>query len=167
MRRIAFAVVFAALATPGLAQMPRPVGPPPVGAAPLTTDQVLNIAFSEIERKMIGDYYARLRTEEERRATRAPATQGRGAQARGPDQAAPPGLANREAPPPGLQSSLARHGTLPPGLAKKALPTDLDRLLPRPAYGTERTIVDGNVLLVQIGTGLILDVLENALTGTR
>ena len=156
MRRIAFALVLALFATPALAQLPRPIGAPPLGAAPLTNQQVLDIAFSEIERKMIGDYYARIRADQERQAARTQVNQGRGL-------AAPPGLAKRDALPPGLQKHLDKHGTLPPGLAKKALPNDLDRLLPRPAYGTERVIIDSDVLLVQVGTGLILDILVDAL----
>ncbi|MSO70632.1 MAG: hypothetical protein EXQ88_01210 [Alphaproteobacteria bacterium] len=134
MRTFVIAIAAVLLSAPALAQMPRPIGVPPVGAAPLTNQQVLDIAFTEIERQMIGDFYARQRAE-----------------------------AERDALPPGLQKHLDKRGTLPPGLAKKALPTDLDRLLPRPAYGSERMIVDNDVLLVQIGTGIILDILVDAL----
>jgi hypothetical protein len=159
MRKLVFVLAVLLISAPAFAQLPRPIGAPPVGAAPLTNGQILEIAFTEIERKMIGDFYARQRAEAERQAIRQPATQGRGKGG----QAMPPGLAKRDELPPGMQKRVEKRGTLPPGIAKKALPSDLNRLLPRPAYGTERIIIDTDVLLVQIGTGLVIDILVDAL----
>jgi hypothetical protein len=79
---------------------------------------------------------------------------------RGKSKQLPPGLAKRRSLPPGL----AKRQELPPGLAKRRLPTNLEsQLSPLPA-GVERAIVDNNVVLIQKGTNLILDVLENVLT---
>jgi hypothetical protein len=65
--------------------------------------------------------------------------------------------------PPGIAKKVARGGALPPGIAKRYLPQDLDVRLPPPPIGVERVIVGGDVLLVQISTGAILDMLRGAL----
>jgi hypothetical protein len=73
----------------------------------------------------------------------------------------PPGLAKRGGHlPPGLAK---RGGHLPPGLAKRALPSDLDSQLPRLPHGYERVIVDNKVLLIKSATGVILDMIEDAI----
>ena len=56
---------------------------------------------------------------------------------------------------------LERKGKLPPGLAKRELPRRLDNHLPDPWPGTERKIVGNDVVLLEKGTDLILDVLRN------
>lgn len=69
----------------------------------------------------------------------------------------PPGLAKRDELPPGL----AKMQTLPPGLSKSRLPYDLESLLPLPPPGTQRFIVGGtNVVLVDQGTGLVIDIIK-------
>lgn len=65
-------------------------------------------------------------------------------------------------PPPGIAKNLARGKPLPPGIAKQSLPGDLVRQLPPVRSGYERIIVDGRVLLVEIATQLIHDVLMDA-----
>ncbi len=63
--------------------------------------------------------------------------------------------------PPGLRRQLVTRGHLPPGLAKKALPPGLSsQLSPVPA-GYERMIAGPDVLLVEIATGLIVDILRD------
>ncbi len=52
---------------------------------------------------------------------------------------------------------------LPPGIANRYLPGNLNAQLPAPYAGTNRLIVGNDILLVQLGTGLILDVLTNVL----
>ena len=64
--------------------------------------------------------------------------------------------------PPGIAKKVARGGSLPPGIAKRYLPPDLDERLP-PRVGLERLIVGNDVLLVQVSTGAILDVIRQAL----
>ncbi len=63
--------------------------------------------------------------------------------------------------PPGIAKNLQRGKSLPPGIAKQALPISLVDLLPPPAHGYERVEVDGKILLVEIATQVIHDVLED------
>ena len=72
----------------------------------------------------------------------------------------PPGLAKRDSLPPGLQKQLDRNGRLPPGLDRKALPEELEDRLPK-RTDTERVIVDNDVVLIQKGTDLVLDVIRD------
>lgn len=63
--------------------------------------------------------------------------------------------------PPGIEKNLQRGKALPPGIAKQTLPGGLVSLLPAPPRGFERVEVDGKVLLVEIATQVIHDVLED------
>jgi Ni/Co efflux regulator RcnB len=67
--------------------------------------------------------------------------------------------------PPGIQKKLARGGTLPPGIAKQYLPDGLIKQLPPPPHGYERRIVGSDVLLVAIDTGVIADIITDAILG--
>ena len=78
----------------------------------------------------------------------------------------PPGLAKRDSLPPGLQRQLERNGRLPPGLETRDLPDDLEKALPPPPKGTERVVAGEDVVLVDTGTKIILDVLEGVLSGS-
>ena len=69
----------------------------------------------------------------------------------------------QKALPPGIEKNLARGKALPPGIAKQVLPADLSRLLPPPPSGFERIMVSGRVLLVEIATQVIHDVLEDVI----
>lgn len=75
----------------------------------------------------------------------------------------PPGLAKRDRLPPGLQRHLERNGTLPPGLQKKIqpLPGSLRRRLPRVPNGVDIVFVAGNVLLLEVRTSKILDIVAD------
>ncbi len=53
--------------------------------------------------------------------------------------------------------------SLPPGIAKRYLPSDLLSTLPAAPGGYERLIIDGKVLLVEIATQIIHDVLTDAI----
>lgn len=64
--------------------------------------------------------------------------------------------------PPGIAKNLARGKPLPPGIAKQQLPQDLVRMLPPVHAGYERVYVDGRVLLVDMATQVIHDVLMEA-----
>ena len=71
-------------------------------------------------------------------------------------------FAGASALPPGIAKKVARGGALPPGIAKKTLPGGLlSRLPARP--GQEWRVVGTDVLIVEIATGVIVDVLKNAL----
>jgi Ni/Co efflux regulator RcnB len=63
--------------------------------------------------------------------------------------------------PPGIAKNLARGKALPPGIARRSLPDGLVRLLPPPPHGYERVIVDGRVLLVEVATRVIHDILTD------
>jgi len=67
--------------------------------------------------------------------------------------------------PPGIAKNLARGKPLPPGIAKQVLPTGLISLLPPPPHGFERISVSGKILLVEIATHVIHDVLEDVILG--
>ncbi len=61
--------------------------------------------------------------------------------------------------PKSMAKRLARGKPLPPGIAKRYLPDSLRHLLPAPPKGYERVIVDGKILLVEIATRVIHDIL--------
>ena len=65
--------------------------------------------------------------------------------------------------PPGIAKNLARGKALPPGIAKQYLPGDLAAALPRPPTGYERVIVDGKILLVEIATRVVHDILTDVI----
>ena len=65
--------------------------------------------------------------------------------------------------PPGIAKNLSRGKPLPPGIAKQVLPSRLVHMLPPPPHGHERIIVAGKVLLVEIATQVIHDVLEDVI----
>lgn len=62
--------------------------------------------------------------------------------------------------PPGLAK---KGGALPPGIAKRQLPSNLLAQLPPTPSGYERVIVDKDILLVHIATQVVHDVLEHVL----
>jgi hypothetical protein len=65
--------------------------------------------------------------------------------------------------PPGIAKNLQRGKPLPPGIAKQVLPTGLIALLPPAPHGFERIEIAGKVLLVEIATQIIRDVLEDVI----
>jgi hypothetical protein len=65
--------------------------------------------------------------------------------------------------PPGIAKNLARGKPLPPGIAKQVLPAALLDKLPAAPHGFERIVLDGKVLLVEIATQVIHDVLADAI----
>jgi len=61
--------------------------------------------------------------------------------------------------PPGIAKKVARGGSLPPGIAKRYFPNDLlGQLPPRP--GQQWLVMGGDVVLLDVATQLILDVLH-------
>jgi hypothetical protein len=65
--------------------------------------------------------------------------------------------------PRGIAKNLARGKQLPPGIAKQPLPRGLIAQLPPPPPGLERLVVAGKILLVEIATQTVRDVLNDAL----
>jgi hypothetical protein len=83
------------------------------------------------------------------------------------DQAAPENGKKKDHKglPPGIAKNLQRGKSLPPGIAKQALPAGLNDLLPSPPGGYERIVLSGKVLLVEIATQVIHDVLDEMILG--
>ena len=67
--------------------------------------------------------------------------------------------------PPGIARNLQRGKPLPPGIAKQVLPSGLIALLPAPPHGFERVALAGKILLVEVATQVIHDVLEDVILG--
>lgn len=65
--------------------------------------------------------------------------------------------------PPGIEKNLARGKQLPPGIAKQVLPYELRQVLPPVRDGHERIIVAGKILLVEIATQVVRDVLTDVI----
>jgi hypothetical protein len=65
--------------------------------------------------------------------------------------------------PRGIAKNLKRGKTMPPGIAKQQLPAPLVRELPPPPAGFERIVVAGKILLVEIATQAVHDVLTDVL----
>lgn len=83
----------------------------------------------------------------------------KGRKAKGKNKQLPPGLAKRKQLPPGLQRHLEKHHALPPGLAVRELPDDLAAQLPPPVEGTDRIVVEDDIVLIEKATGRILDII--------
>ncbi len=98
----------------------------------------VSVVFSEDEVRVIRDYY-----------------RDRESQARG--------KGHKKGLPPGIAKNLQRGKPLPPGIAKRALPDDLERRLPRLPEGYERILVDGRVLLIEVATRVIRDILTDVM----
>ena len=65
--------------------------------------------------------------------------------------------------PPGQQKRLAKGKPLPPGIAKKYLPASLDDRMGAPRPGTARVIIGNDVVLIQVSTGFVLDVIAGVI----
>ena len=65
--------------------------------------------------------------------------------------------------PPGIAKNLTRGKPLPPGIAKQVLPEGLIALLPPAPRGFERIVVDGKVMLVEVATRVIHDILVDVI----
>lgn len=110
--------------------------PLPLDAAEVSVD----VRFSTREASIIRSYYRQL-----------PAT------------SQPKGRKGSKSLPPGIAKNLARGKSLPPGIAKQVLPGALVRELPPVRNGFERVVLDGKVLLVEIATQVVHDVLADAI----
>jgi Ni/Co efflux regulator RcnB len=70
------------------------------------------------------------------------------------------GKNKRKELPKGIAKKLERGGTLPPGMAKRGLPDNLEKQLPSAPKGYERIVSDGQVVLADIATGVISDIIN-------
>ena len=108
-------------------------------SSPVQAGSSVSVVFSDAEARIIASWY--------REHGGEAGSRGRGKK--------PGGL------PPGIAKNLARGKALPPGIAKQYLPDDLVAALPRPPAGYERVIVDGKILLVEVATRVIHDILSD------
>lgn len=67
--------------------------------------------------------------------------------------------------PPGIAKNLARGKPIPPGIAKRQLPSELVDALPPAPNGHERVIVDGRILLIEVATQVVRDILTDVVIG--
>ena len=107
----------------------------------VSTAALIATVISATERALIGDYVQK---------------------AKSSHNGLPPGLAKRDRLPPGLQKQIQRNGSLPPGLAKRGLPGDLRGRLPH-RRGQDYRVVGSDIVLVEIATNVILDVMKDVL----
>lgn len=94
------------------------------------------VVFSDHDRQLIGDYYARYKAKK-----------------------VPPGLARKDELPPGLARQVVKKGTLPPGLQGRTLPRDLETKLSRLPDGYSRVIIDADIAILNTTTRVIADVI--------
>ena len=148
-----------------------------------TGQTIRDIVFSEVENRAINDYFgkgaASAKEDDEKdddkdgdredddddRGKKWKEKKAKKDEGKGKSKGMPPGLARKGELPPGLQKRLEKHGSLPPGLAKRDLPDDLASKLPEAADGVERQVVDSDVVLIEKGTGIVLDILRDVVTG--
>jgi hypothetical protein len=98
----------------------------------------IEVAFNDSDRRQIHDYYSR---------------RGHGR------KHLPPGLAKKKSLPPGLHKHVVRNGKLPPGLARRALPGDLERRLSPVPDNYVRLKVGGDIVLMNRQTQVVMDVI--------
>jgi hypothetical protein len=105
-----------------------------------TDDVQVQVAFDNNDRRLIRDFYRNKKVKHKR---------------------LPPGLAKKKKLPPGLQKQLNKNGKLPPALAKRYLPNELeDRLSPLPR-GYVRLKVGGDIVLMNKNTEVIVDIIHD------
>ncbi len=151
-----------------------------------TAKDVGNIVFSEVEKRLIDEYFGRRlgrlpeRTgardddDDDRKKHRGGKGKGKGNQkakhdgkSRGKSKGLPPGLAGRKDLPPGIQKQIARGQRVPDDVETYRLPEDLIRRLPRVDREIDRRVIGDDVVLIERGTNLILDVMEGVLRSRR
>lgn len=72
------------------------------------------------------------------------------------------GKGKKKGLPPGIEKNLQRGKPLPPGIAKQYLPQDLLLRLPPAGNGLEYLVVAGKLLLVEVATQVVREVLLDA-----
>jgi len=108
----------------------------------------LEVSFSLKEKQVISSFYG------------GGGGGDQGGQGKGKGKKKKKGAGGNQGIPPGLAR---KGGALPPGIAKRQLPNNLLSQLPPPPRGYERVIVDKDVLLVNIATQVVHDVLTHVL----
>lgn len=73
----------------------------------------------------------------------------------------PPGLAKKDRLPPGLEKQLRKNGELPPGLAGRELPPDLETRLSKLPPSYVRVVIGTDVVLKNTRTRVIVDIVKD------
>jgi len=102
----------------------------------------VTVTFSDADRRAIRDYYA---------ALAVPPRHGRGHNPHGAPDALPPGI----------RKQVAQGKGLPPGIARKRLPTDLERRLAPLPDGYVRLRVGTDVVLFDARAEVVVDLLRD------
>jgi len=155
--------LFACLGLAAVFLLPVPYSATAQSTSVARPDDRVEQIFSDLEKRIIREVLAEtgIVDAEGEAKDEADIKRGGGNKAgKGQKSGLPPGLAKRDRLPPGLQKQLDRNGRLPPGLDRRALPADLENRLPE-RTDTERVIVDNDVVLIQKGTDLVLDVIRD------
>ncbi len=100
-------------------------------------EQSIRIVFSDHDRNLIRDYYS----------TRA--------------KHVPPGLAKKGKIPPGHAMQIERWGKLPPGIASRPLPDDLERRLSALPEGYARIAIGADIGILDTRTRVIVDLIKD------
>ena len=140
---LSLALLGACSSTGGTSSGKYPSSSPVYGPAPARTAVGVEVVFSEDEIRIIRAYY----------------------ETHGYEAGRGNGRRNGKGLPPGIARNLARGKPLPPGLAKEQLPGDLQRQLPPLPRGYDRIVVAGKILLIEVATQVVRDVLTDAMFG--
>jgi len=154
--------VFACLMAAAMLALPAPQSALAQSTGVTRAEDRVGQVFSDLEKRIIREVLVGAGIEDSDEADKEDADRkkaGKGS-GKGRQGGLPPGLAKRDRLPPGLQKQLDRNGRLPPGLDRRALPADLENRLPD-RTSTERVIVDNDVVLIEKGTDLVLDVIRD------
>ena len=103
-----------------------------------TPSTTVSAVFTDHDRQVIGNYYARLRVKK-----------------------VPPGLAKKDTLPPGLAKQIVKKGTLPPGLQGRILPQALEARLSQLPDGYTRVIIGANIVILNTSTRVIADIIAD------
>ncbi|MBT4116852.1 MAG: hypothetical protein HOE84_10540 [Rhodospirillaceae bacterium] len=138
--------------------------------------RILGAVFTELEKTTIRSLFG---TEVERQTSREPSRRSthqtgrydedterrRGGKNKGRGRAK--GKGKFKGMPAGLARHIKKHGQLPPGLEKKRLPRHIEAKLPPVRKGTERVVAGNDVVLMDIVTGTVLDIIYEVIIHNR
>jgi hypothetical protein len=121
----------------------------------------VDAAFSELERQIINGYYGEtVAGKKKKKSTNEDEDNGDDVDKKEKKSRKDKKDKKKGGLPPGIAKKLERGGQLPPGIAKRYLPEDLEGKLPPAAEGFERIESEGKVLLVEVATGVIVDMID-------
>ena len=139
---------------------------PVVSAEEITTAVVragVQVAFNELERQMIRKYFKE--NEYVHYVEDKDDHKGGSYKNQGKSKNLSKNKGKNKDLPPGIAKNLQRGKPLPPGIAKRDLPQGLESSLPGKHDGYESLIVGNDVVLVEIDTGKIADIITDAVLG--